>query len=488
MGKLAAILNKKGEDATQTVATMLKIMSQEATGTYGIASPSILEIKDRTDSLRDLNLGSHIIIGHLFSKTLNQDRPQPIQLHNAALIFEGRTYPPPTGKSDAETIAERLKQPTEAKIKTLIKNVEGDFALVVAGPERLIATRDRFGARPLYYGENTCFVALASERKALWKIGIENPATFPPRYVAVANTNGFTFRLAEEARHWKPTSQDMQTAANKLLELLRRSIRVRTRGMEKIAVAFSGGLDSSLIALLAKQTGTQVHLIHASLHDQPETEHAIQAAKQLDLPIHVHEYTKEDLEQTLSSVLWVVEEADPIKASIAIPMYWTAKKAAEMKLKIMLAGQCADELFGGYKRYVDAYTRFGGEQASKMMQDDIARLHEANLERDVKICASCGVEVRLPFLAREIVEFATDASIELKMEPKPDTLRKLVLRQIAKKLGLPESVLGRPKKAIQYATGVDKALRKLARSEQLSTREYLQKLLTSIRNRKIENE
>ena len=159
-----------------------------------------------------------------------------------------------------------------------------------------------------------------------------------------------------------------------------------------------------------------------------------------------------------------------------------------MKFKIMLAGQCADELFGGYKRYVDAYTRFGSEQASKMMHDDIATLHETNLERDAKICTSCGVELRLPFLAREIVEFATDMSIELKMEPKPDTLRKLVLRQTARKLGLPESVSDRPKKAIQYATGVDKALRKLARSEQLSTREYLQKLLTSIRNRKIKNE
>jgi len=105
-----------------------------------------------------------------------------------------------------------------------------------------------------------------------------------------------------------------------------------------------------------------------------------------------------------------------------------------MKFKIMLAGQCADELFGGYKRYVDAYTRFGSEQASKMMHDDIATLHETNLERDAKICTSCGVELRLPFLAREIVEFATDMSIELKMEPKPDTLRKLVLRQTARKL------------------------------------------------------
>jgi asparagine synthase (glutamine-hydrolysing) len=467
---------------------MLKIMSQEAIGTYGIASHNTVEIKDNIDSLRDLNLDSRIIIGHIFSKTLNQDRPQPIQLHNAVVVFEGRTYPPPTGKSDAETVAERLKQPTEAKIKTLIRDVEGDFAVVAAEHERLIAGRDRFGARPLYYGENECSRALASERKALWKIGIENPETFPPRCVAVANANGFIFTPAEEARHRKPTQQDMQTAANKLLELLRKSIMARTQGIEKIAVAFSGGLDSSLIALLAKQAGTQVHLIHASLRDQPETEHAIQTATQLDLPIHIHEYTQEDLEQALPNVLWTIEEADPIKASIAIPIYWAAKKAAEMKLKIMLAGQCADELFGGYKRYVNAYARFGGEQASKMIRDDITKLHEANLERDAKICASYGVELRLPFLAREIVELATDTPIRLKMEPKPDTLRKLVLRQAAKKLGLPESVLGRPKKAIQYATGVDKTLRKLARSEQLSTREYLQKLLRSIRNRKIENE
>jgi asparagine synthase (glutamine-hydrolysing) len=114
-----------------------------------------------------------------------------------------------------------------------------------------------------------------------------------------------------------------------------------------------------------------------------------------------------------------------------------------------------------------------------MMQKDVTRLHETNLERDAKICASCGIELRLPFLTREIAELASKMPLELKMELNANTLRKLVLRQVAEKLGLPKSVTNKPKKAIQYTTGTDKALRKLAKTKQLTVREYLQKVFES---------
>jgi asparagine synthase (glutamine-hydrolysing) len=199
----------------------------------------------------------------------------------------------------------------------------------------------------------------------------------------------------------------------------------------------------------------------------------------MELPIHIYEYDTEDVEQTLPTVLWAIEEADPIKTSIGIPIYWTAQRAAEMKLKVMLAGQGADELLGGYKRYVDAYLRFGGEHVTQMMQHDVAELHLTNLERDSKICSSSGIELRVPFLASEIAELAAKMPPELKIEQKVSTLRKLVLRKVAGKLGLPKSVTGKPKKAIQYTTGTDKALRKLAKTEQLTAKEYLQKTFLS---------
>jgi asparagine synthase (glutamine-hydrolysing) len=365
MGTLVAVINRKGEDATQTAAAMLMIMNHGNAEAFGIASPQAMRTEKSPDALQDLDIDSQIIVGYLFSRTLNQDRTQPIQVDNAALVFEGRLFPPVAGMSDAEAVAARLPQPREKTVKALIKDAEGDFALAIAESERLITGRDSFGSRPLYYGENAQFAALASERKALWRIGIENPVSFPPGHIAAVNANGFTFKPAREPGRVRPPPLDMQTASDRLLALLQASVTARVTGVEEIAVAFSGGLDSTVIALLAKRAGIQVHLIHVSLRNRPETSHAKQTAQQLKLLIDIDEYTTEDIEQTLPHVLWAIEEADPIKTSIGIPIYWAAEKAAEMKLKVMLAGQGADELFGGYKRYVDTYLRFGIKRATR---------------------------------------------------------------------------------------------------------------------------
>jgi asparagine synthase (glutamine-hydrolysing) len=173
-------------------------------------------------------------------------------------------------------------------------------------------------------------------------------------------------------------------------------------------------------------------------------------------------------------VLEVIEEPDPVKLSIAIPVFWAAEKAAAMNCRVMLAGQGADELFGGYKRYVDDYLRFGRERTQEAMFKDVAGMYESNLERDWKACNAHNVELRLPFAARKIAGFALSLPLEVKLEPEKDTLRKLVLRRVAKNLGLPSFIADKPKKAIQYTTGVNQVLGKLAEQQGLSVREYVE--------------
>ena len=72
----------------------------------------------------------------------------------------------------------------------------------------------------------------------------------------------------------------------------------------------------------------------------------------LNLPLQVHLFKDSDVEKTLPKAVALIEEADPIKASVGLPFYWVAEKASEAGFKVMLAGQGADELFGGYQRYV----------------------------------------------------------------------------------------------------------------------------------------
>jgi asparagine synthase (glutamine-hydrolysing) len=187
-------------------------------------------------------------------------------------------------------------------------------------------------------------------------------------------------------------------------------------------------------------------------------------------------FEEEEVEKVAAKVVGLIEEPDPVKISIGVPFYWTAEKTAEAGFKVLLAGQGADELFGGYQRYINDYLLHEKEEVRKKMFNDVVKLHESNIERDVKICSFFDVELRLPFASYAIADFALSLPLELKIEKKPDSLRKLVLRKAAENMGLPAAIAEKPKKAIQYATGINGALKKMAKKQHATVNEYVNKL------------
>ena len=253
-------------------------------------------------------------------------------------------------------------------------------------------------------------------------------------------------------------------------------------GLKEVAVAFSGGLDSSLVAFLASKCGVKVNLLHVSLENQTETEEAMQAAEELDLPLQVDLFKDSDVEAVLPKVVDLIEEPDPIKASIGVPFYWVAQKAAEANFKVLLAGQGADELFGGYQRYVTEFCKDGSEAVRKTMFGDVVRIHESNLERDLKITGFHNVELRVPFASFDLVEFALGLPVELKIESKADTLRKLVLRKMALNAGMPASMAQKPKKAVQYSTGINDAIKRIAKTHEKTVNEYIDEIFQQSKN------
>ncbi len=476
MGAIAAVVNKNGENAAETAVAMLKMLEHSGVEAFGIASPTIAKIEKSVDPLRNEKLNSPILIGHVFSKILMSDKPQPTKLENATVVFEGRIYSPNTEFADAKFAAEKLERNREENAEALIKNFEGNFAFAVAESDRLIAGRDSLGAYPLYYGENADLAALASERKALWKVGIEKTSSFPPGHLAIVSKHGFKFKPVKTIAYPRIRHATMQNAVKKLQKLLQQSVKERVSGLKEVAVAFSGGLDSSIIAFLARNSGTDVHLIFVSLKNQPEAKYAKEAAEALKLPLHIHFYSEKDAENVLPKVLWIIEDPNPIKTSIGIPFFWTAEKVSEMGFRVMLAGQGADELFGGYKRYLNDYSRYGEEFAQKTIFNDIARMHETNFERDSKICSFHNVELRLPFATCQLAKFAASLPLQLKIGSPDDMLRKIVLRKVGENVGLPYFIVNKPKRAIQYTTGVNKVIKRLAKQKGLATKEYLQKM------------
>ena len=405
------------------------------------------------------------------------DEQNLMLFRDATVLFQGSVYSPTPGASGAEIIAKKLEQTNRVKLsEAFLKEVEGDFSFIIEEPERIIAGRAPMGVQPLYYGENRTIAALASNRKALWKLEIDKVQSFPPGHVALVGREGFSFKPVKTLASAKPKPITMLEAAETLQNLLEQSIRRRVSGIKEVVVAFSGGLDSSILAFLTSKCSTSVLLVHVSLENRPEIEEAKRVAEELNLPLQIFLFKETEVEKVLTKVVELIEEPDPIKASIGVPIYWTAKKTAEAGFKVLLAGQGADELFGGYKRYVNEYLLHGAEKVRKTIFEDVIRIHESNIERDVKICSFHDVELRLPFASYPLAEFAIALPVELKIERKLGSLRKLVLRKVAENIGLPASIAEKPKKAMQYATGVNDAVKKIAKKKKATVVEYIMAL------------
>jgi asparagine synthase (glutamine-hydrolysing) len=474
-----AVLDKRGGNATQVVIKALSSLRLENSEGFGVATPSAVAIGKDVDALQNQKIVSPIVVACAFSSLLSYYKKQCMSLEDATLVFDGKIYSPPRA-SIAEAFAKKLQQADHGKAsEALLAEVEGDFSFIIAEPERIIAGRDPVGVQPLYYGENRTVAALASNRKALWKLGIDEVRSFPPGHLAFVSREGFKFKPVKTLVYSEPKLVTMQKAAETLQKLLEQSVRRRVWGTKEVAVAFSGGLDSGVVAFLAKKCQANVHLVHVSLENQPETEEAKKAADELNLPIQVCLFREADVEKVVHRVVELIEEPDPVKASIGVPFYWTAEKTAEAEFKVLLAGQGADELFGGYQRYVNEYLLHGKKKVRKTMFDDVIRLHESNIERDVKICNFHNVDLRLPFGSYQISEFAANLPTELKIERKASSLRTLVLRKVAENMGLPASITEKPKKAVQYATGINNALKKIAKKQKTTVAEYVNKIFLS---------
>lgn len=479
MSAVAAAVNKKGENAVSPVVAMLKKLVHRGTDAHGVAAHNLVKITSSLEKLENINLNSKIAIGYNLSRVTERDEPQPILGKDYALAFHGRFFHP-SMRFPLEEVTKRLQKNLERNAELLLKELDGSFVFVLSVSDKIIAGRDPFGTIPLYYGENETLCCLATERKALWALGVKTVHSFPPGTIAKINAQGFTFKKAASVVQPQTKPIDMEAAARHLRNLLLKTTIERVKDVKKVAVAFSGGIDSAVVAQLAKMSQVDVQLISVGLENQQELKHTEEASKALGLPIHVQTYNSEDVEQIVAKVLWLIEEPDPMKVGVAVPFFWTAEVAAKIGCRVLLAGQGGDELFGGYQRYLAEFDHKAPEALQKTLYHDVLSSYETNFQRDNAVCAFHKVELRLPFIDREVVNFALSLPIKLKIESARDPLRKRVLRRMARDLGIPQFIAKRPKKAVQYATGVHKALKKLAKSKGLTLNDYLKQLFLEL--------
>ncbi|MCK5548628.1 MAG: asparagine synthase C-terminal domain-containing protein, partial [Thermoplasmata archaeon] len=205
--------------------------------------------------------------------------------------------------------------------------------------------------------------------------------------------------------------------AVELSRLLDDSVRETVKDAKPVAVLFSGGLDSSVIAHLAKRH-SDIVLYTCGLEDSHDLRMARRASKLIDMPVQEIIVKENDVLEGVKGVERIMGTKDPAKVTIALPLYLTAKGVKE---KVMLSGQGADELFGGYPTYLGH--RLAGAETN--LARDFEELICTDIMNNIKIASSFSKEIRFPYLNREVVNFALYLPVRQKVR---EEHRKIMLR------------------------------------------------------------
>jgi asparagine synthase (glutamine-hydrolysing) len=367
------------------------------------------------------------------------------------------------GEAGQEAFSEAIREP-------------GGFSLLTISAGRLLAGRDILGLKPLYYGRDwQGAVAFASLKAGLSRIGIRDPRAVPPGHLVAVSNKQMTVLAKESLSSSKEleVSEDDATArvGHFLLESLAEDLP------EDYAAAFSGGLDSTLVAHAAKENGLRPELITVGLKGQAELEHARRVAKELGLDITVRELSQSEIIDRLGEVVETVESNDPTVIGHSVPLFFVCEVAEEMGMGHLLVGQLSDELFAGYGRFEELALKHHFLEARKEVLRSVLAAATNDFEPGDKLAVSHRLDLQSPFAYLPLVDYALSIPISLKLRLIGDgVVRKYILRRLAASWKLPESVVNRPKKAVQYSTGVQKVLLKEAKTRKIKLSELLESL------------
>ncbi|PHJ26106.1 asparagine synthetase [Cystoisospora suis] len=359
------------------------------------------------------------------------------------------------GKSSSTALAhERLAivDPTSADSRT------GDF----------FAARDPLGICSMYVGyASDGSIWFASEMKALIE-DCEQVSVFPPGhyfYSALNNGQGALKRYYNPS-WWGPESPIPSRPCDltQLREALEKSVRKTLMCDVPFGLMLSGGLDSSLVAAIAVREFAKIsaseidshlwtHQLHSfsiGLKDSKDLQFATKVAEGLGTVHHAFTFELKEGLDALEDVIRLIETYDVTTIRAAVPMYLLCRLIKSLGIKVVLTGEGADEVFGGYLYFHKAPTK---EAFFRELQRKLDLLQYYDVLRGNKASAAWGVEARVPFLDREFLDYAMTLDPAAKMCTE-GRIEKQILRDAFKGY-LPDEVLYRQKEQFSDGVGYD---------------------------------
>ena len=248
----------------------------------------------------------------------------------------------------------------------------------------------------------------------------------------------------------------------RIVESLIEKINEAVSGVKRneLGVAFSGGVDSSVLAASCKDQGKNISLLTVGFSSLRDVEASMEASEKMGLNLIYEVVSLDDLEDGIKSVLKVIEFDRLVLLENSVCFYYVFKIASQHGIGTVLSANGMDELFCGY----DLYRKYSDDEkrTREIMSMLVETAKRDKMEID-KIADLWNVNYECPFLSDSFVDFAIKISLEYKIKGKDDEMRKHILREAALKMGVPRSAAMRKKKAFQYSSGIHKTIEKLAK-------------------------
>jgi len=227
---------------------------------------------------------------------------------------------------------------------------------------------------------------------------------------------------------------------------------------KKIGVAFSGGVDSTLLAKLVKDMGYDIHLLTIGFQDSHDINFAKEVNQILSFQHSVSEIDPEKFKEVSQKINQTIKTDNLSWNENSIAFYYVAELAQKNDLKTVVTANGIDELFCGYNSYREAIET-GEDEVTKMMVEKLKNEGEMMVAIN-QVTAEFGVRMIQPFLLPNFTEYAKKIPISEKIHGSDDMKRKHIVRELAIDCGVPEVAAQKQKKALQYGSQIHKSLLK----------------------------
>lgn len=406
------------------------------------------------DALMETSSGT---LGHTRLSIIDVEQGhQPMQRDNYSIVFNGEIYNYQylrglvSFESETDSDTEVVLQLYKLLGPDFVSLLDGMFAFAITDGDSIFLARDPLGIKPLYYVTSRDTLSFASEIKALLSISAtinEFPAGhwwhsnqgLHPYYQLMGET------IFDSGAAQPPSENDFDVIRENLKFAVEKRM-IADPGVP-VGVSLSGGLDSSIVAVLAKEFKEDLNTFVVGVSGSEDLRTSQEVADYLGTTHHHYEYSFEEMLDVLPKVIYHLESFDAALIRSAIPNYFLAKLASE-HVKVILTGEGADELYAGYDYLEDVDDP---EHLQNELQIITGNLHNTNLQRADRMSMAHGLEARVPFLDKEFVDFSLALPPEWKLRHNGRTEKELLRK--AFEGHLPLEIINRPKQKFSDGAG-----------------------------------